>query len=146
LLSEALQKGHLPPATVPAYPSFTAVAIIALALLTAAAPFSHVRDRQICRRKDGGREIPRSEEVSRASLALGAGMFAKQFAPCLPNFPFSPTEAKFISESIDFRVFKGMDAQPPRKSFPSSEIRISTPQLQRKRPQRYNRQQTRPLA
>jgi hypothetical protein len=68
--------------------------------------FSHVRDRQIGRRKDGGREIPGSQEGSRAWLALGYGMFAKQPAPYLPNFPFSPTEAKFISAPIDFRVLK----------------------------------------
>ena len=38
-------------------------------------------------------------------------MFAEQLAPYLPNFPFSPTEAKFIGAPIDFLVFKGMDAQ-----------------------------------
>jgi predicted Holliday junction resolvase-like endonuclease len=37
-------------------------------------------------------------------------MFAEQLAPYLPNFPFSPTEAKFIGAPIDFLVFKGMDA------------------------------------
>jgi predicted Holliday junction resolvase-like endonuclease len=40
-----------------------------------------------------------------------SGMFAQQLAPYLPNFPFSPTEAKFIGAPIDFLVFKGMDAQ-----------------------------------
>ncbi|MGA8771912.1 MAG: Holliday junction resolvase-like protein, partial [Rhodomicrobium sp.] len=40
-----------------------------------------------------------------------SGMFAEQLAPYLPNFPFSPTEAKFIGAPIDFLVFKGMDAQ-----------------------------------
>ena len=39
------------------------------------------------------------------------GMFAEQLAPYLLNFPFSPTEAKFIGAPIDFLVFKGMDAQ-----------------------------------
>jgi predicted Holliday junction resolvase-like endonuclease len=38
-------------------------------------------------------------------------MFAEQLAPYLPNFPFSPTEAKFIGAPIDFLVFKGMDSQ-----------------------------------
>jgi len=38
-------------------------------------------------------------------------MFAEQLAPYLPDFPFSPTEAKFIGAPIDFLVFKGMDAQ-----------------------------------
>ena len=48
--------------------------------------------------------------VRRSRSVLG-GMFAEQLAPYLPNFPFSPTEAKFIGAPIDFLVFKGMDAQ-----------------------------------
>jgi len=38
-------------------------------------------------------------------------MFAEQLAPYLPDFPFSPTEAKFIGTPIDFLIFRGMDAQ-----------------------------------
>ena len=45
------------------------------------------------------------------SRSVLSGMFAEQLAPYLPNFPFSPTEAKFIGAPIDFLVFKGMDAQ-----------------------------------
>ena len=53
-------------------------------------------------------------------------MFAEQLATYLPNFPFSPTEAKFIGAPIDFLVFKGMDAQSHRGSdLRRSEIRIS---------------------
>ena len=48
--------------------------------------------------------------VRRSRSVLG-GMFAEQLAPYLPNFPFSPTEAKFIGAPIDFLVFKGMDDQ-----------------------------------
>ena len=48
--------------------------------------------------------------VRRSRSVLG-GMFAEQLAPYLPNFPFSPTEAKFIGAPIDFLVFKGMDEQ-----------------------------------
>ena len=47
----------------------------------------------------------------RRSRSVFGGMFAEQLAPYLPNFPFSPTEAKFIGAPIDFLVFKGMDAQ-----------------------------------
>ena len=43
------------------------------------------------------------------SRSVLSGMFAEQLAPYLPNFPFSPTEAKLAP--IDFLVFKGMDAQ-----------------------------------
>ena len=48
--------------------------------------------------------------VRRSRSVLG-GMFAEQLAPYLPNFPFSPTEAKFIGAPIDFLVFKGLDDQ-----------------------------------
>ena len=48
--------------------------------------------------------------VRRSRSVLG-GMFAEQLAPYLPNFPFSPTEAKFIGAPIDFLVFKGLDSQ-----------------------------------
>jgi predicted Holliday junction resolvase-like endonuclease len=48
--------------------------------------------------------------VQRSRSVLG-GMFAEQLAPYLPDFPFSPTEAKFIGAPIDFLVFRGMDAQ-----------------------------------
>ena len=48
--------------------------------------------------------------VQRSRSVLG-DMFAEQLAPYLPDFPFSPTEAKFIGAPIDFLVFKGMDAQ-----------------------------------
>ena len=46
--------------------------------------------------------------VRRSRSVLG-GTFAEQLAPYLPNFPFSPTEAKFIGAPIDFLVFKGVD-------------------------------------
>ena len=45
------------------------------------------------------------------SRSVLSGMFAEQLAPYLPNFSFSPIEAKFIGAPIDFLVFKGMDAQ-----------------------------------
>ena len=48
--------------------------------------------------------------MRRSRSELG-GMFAEQLAPYLPNFPFSPTEAKFIGAPIDFLVFKGLDDQ-----------------------------------
>src|SRR3974377_1069009 len=45
------------------------------------------------------------------SRSVLSGMFAEQLAPYLPDFPFSPTEAKFIGAPIDFLVFKGTAAQ-----------------------------------
>jgi predicted Holliday junction resolvase-like endonuclease len=69
-------------------PFLTAVGIIVLALLIAAALAAVQRSRSVL-----------------------SGMFAEQLAPYLPDFPFSPTEAKFIGAPIDFLTFKGMNAQ-----------------------------------
>ena len=38
-----------------------------------------------------------------------SGQFSEQIAPYLPEFPFKPTEARFIGKPVDFVVFKGMD-------------------------------------
>ena len=71
-----------------------------------------VQDRQARGRKDDCGQISRSEEGSRAAIAIGTWRHVRRTArPYLPNFPFSPTEAKFIGAPIDFLVFDGMDAQ-----------------------------------
>lgn len=48
------------------------------------------------------------EDAIRRSRATLSGQFSEQLAPYLPDFPFDPTEAKFIGKPIDFLVFKGM--------------------------------------
>jgi len=57
--------------------------------------------------KDKLREI-REEAIKKSRAVLG-GQFAEQLAPYLPDFPFSPTEARFMGKPIDLIVFKGMD-------------------------------------
>ena len=52
----------------------------------------------------------REEAISRSRSVL-TGQFSEQLAPYLPNFPFSPTEARFIGKPVDFLVFRGMDHQ-----------------------------------
>ena len=49
------------------------------------------------------------EEAIKQSRAVLSGQFSEQIAPYLPNFPYKPTEARFIGKPIDFIVFKGMD-------------------------------------
>ncbi len=49
------------------------------------------------------------EEAVAQSRAILAGQFSEQLAPYLPDFPFKPTETRFIGKPIDFLVFKGMD-------------------------------------
>ena len=55
-------------------------------------------------------KIPKErEEAIKQSRAVLSGQFSEQIAPYLPDFPFNPTEARFIGKPIDFVVFKGMD-------------------------------------
>lgn len=50
----------------------------------------------------------RKDAVKRSRAVL-TGQFSEQLAPFLPNFPWNPTEARFIGKPIDFLVFKGLD-------------------------------------
>jgi predicted Holliday junction resolvase-like endonuclease len=52
----------------------------------------------------------REDAIKRSRAVLG-GQFSEQLAPYLPDFPYSPTECRFIGKPIDFIVFKGMDAK-----------------------------------
>ena len=49
------------------------------------------------------------EEAIKQSRAVLSGQFSEQIAPYLPDFPYKPTEARFIGKPIDLVVFKGMD-------------------------------------
>jgi len=49
------------------------------------------------------------EDAIKHSRAVLSGQFSEQLAPYLPDFPFKPTEARFIGKPIDFVVFRGMD-------------------------------------
>ena len=50
----------------------------------------------------------RQESVKKSREVL-TGHFSEQLAPYMPNFPFSPTECKFLGKPIDLIVFKGLD-------------------------------------
>ena len=90
----------------------TAVGIITLALLIAAALFLMYEIGRLVGEKTTADKFPEAKKAAvRRSRSVLGGMFAEQLAPYLPNFPFSPTEAKFIGAPIDFLVFKGMDDQ-----------------------------------
>ena len=53
-------------------------------------------------------QIEREDAVKRSRAVL-SGQFSEQIAPYFPNFPYSPTEVKFLGKPVDFIVFKGMD-------------------------------------
>ena len=50
----------------------------------------------------------RADAIARSRAVL-AGQFSEQLAPYLPDFPFNPTECKFIGKPVDFLVFNGLD-------------------------------------
>lgn len=50
----------------------------------------------------------RKEAIAKSRSVL-TGHFSEQLSPYLPDFPFSPTECRFIGKPVDFIVFKGAD-------------------------------------
>ena len=96
----------------PSIVQLSALAIVVLILFIAAALYLMYEIGRLVGEKTTADKFPEAKKaaVQRSRSVLG-GMFAEQLAPYLPNFPFSPTEAKFIGAPIDFLVFKGMDAQ-----------------------------------
>ena len=50
------------------------------------------------------------ENAIKQSRAVLSGQFSEQISPYFPDFPYKPTEARFIGKPIDFVVFKGMDS------------------------------------
>ncbi|MFH2021466.1 MAG: Holliday junction resolvase-like protein [archaeon] len=56
----------------------------------------------------------RKEAVEKSRSVL-TGNFSEQLAPYLPDFPFSPTECRFLGKPIDLIVFKGMDEKEPNE-------------------------------
>jgi len=45
----------------------------------------------------------------KTSRAVLGGQFSEQIAPYLPDFPYNPSDCRFMGKPIDFIVFKGMD-------------------------------------
>ena len=63
-------------------------------------------------KKEHEEKIPElREDAIKQSRAVLGGQFSEQIAPYLPDFPFKPTESRFIGKPIDFIIFKGMDGQ-----------------------------------
>ena len=81
-------------------PSLSAVGIVVLVLLIAAALFLMYEIGKWAGAKTAAEKFPEAKKaaVQRSRSVMG-GMFAEQLAPYLLNFPFSPTEAKFIQYS-----------------------------------------------
>ena len=59
---------------------------------------------------EGQIEKERKDAIAKSRAVLG-GLFSEQLAPYLPDFPYSPSEVRFIGKPIDFLVFKGADSK-----------------------------------
>src|SRR3989338_9147045 len=57
---------------------------------------------------EGQIEKERKDAIAKSRAVLG-GQFSEQLAPYLPDFPYNPSEVRFIGKPIDFLVFKGAD-------------------------------------
>jgi predicted Holliday junction resolvase-like endonuclease len=55
------------------------------------------------------------EDAAKRSRAVIGGQFSEQLAPYMPNFPYKPTEVKFLGKPTDFIVFEGLDEQSIKK-------------------------------
>ena len=48
-------------------------------------------------------------DAANRSRAVLQGQFSEQLAPYMPDFPFNPSDCRFIGKPVDLLVFKGMD-------------------------------------
>ncbi len=69
----------------------------------------------------------RQDAIDRSRANLG-GQFAEQLAPYFPDFPYSPTELRWLGKPIDYMVFKGMDINALQEIV-FLEIKSGTSQL-----------------
>ncbi len=60
--------------------------------------------------KEWQKMIPKiREDATKRSRAVIGGKISEKLAPFLPDFPWKPTESKFLGKPVDFLVFKGLD-------------------------------------
>ena len=86
------------------------IEIIGLSFLVIAMLYIGYRIGKFVSKKQMEDKIPDiREDAIKQSRSVLAGQFSEQIAPYLPDFPFKPTEARFLGRPIDFVVFKGMD-------------------------------------
>ena len=55
------------------------------------------------------------KKFKKQSRAVLTGQIGEQFAPFLPNFPYKPSESKYIGKPIDFIIFHGLDDEAIQK-------------------------------
>lgn len=71
----------------------------------------------------------RKESVEKSRQVL-TGNFSEQLAPYMADFPYSPTECRFLGKPIDLIVFKGLDNKETEEviflEIKSGESKLST--------------------
>ncbi len=50
----------------------------------------------------------RADAINRSRASLG-GKFSENLSPYFPDFPFHPTEMRWLGSPVDYVVFKGLD-------------------------------------
>jgi len=70
----------------------------------------------IVKEQEWNEKIPKiREEAVKKSREVLTGKFSEQLAPYMPDYPFSPTETKFLGKPIDLIVFRGLDNKEPQE-------------------------------
>ena len=88
------------------------IEIVGISFLVIAVLYIGYRIGKFVSKKQMEERIPDiREDAIKQSRAVLSGQFSEQIAPYLPNFPYKPTEARFLGKPIDFIVFKGMDGK-----------------------------------
>lgn len=64
----------------------------------------------------------RSDAIKRSRAVIG-GQVVEQVAPFLPNFPCSPSDARFIGKPVDFIAFPGLSENDKVKEVLLIEVK-----------------------
>src|SRR3989344_562081 len=89
---------------------FTVIFIVVFLIGLLIAYFIGHRIGSYRKHKEWEADLPgyRKDAIAKSRAVLG-GQFSENLAPYLPNFPYLPTECRFLGKPTDFIVFKGMD-------------------------------------
>ncbi len=71
---------------------------------------------QLTKDQEWEEKLPKLRKASvEKSREVLTGKFSEQLAPFMPDFPYSPTECRFLGKPIDLVVFKGLDNKEPEE-------------------------------
>jgi hypothetical protein len=95
--------------TLPLEPYILLVAMLVAALVGLVAMYrvGMARGRDAANRDLPGLLSGERQDAVRRSRAVLSGQAAEQLAPWLPDFPWDPSEIRFVGKPIDFIVFRG---------------------------------------